>query len=69
MLAPAGPSAAPSRVPTPAGVAPGAGDGFGEFNNEVFDPLGWMLDGLVDLPAFDINGGAAAGMMDDGMGS
>ena len=26
-------------------------DGFGgESNYEVFDPLNWMLDGLVDLP-------------------
>ena len=25
-------------------------DGFGESNYEVFDPLNWMLDGLVELP-------------------
>lgn len=25
-------------------------DGFGESNYEVFDPLNWMLDGLVDFP-------------------
>lgn len=24
--------------------------GFGESNYEVFDPLNWMLDGLVDFP-------------------
>ena len=31
-------------------VTPGGDYGFGEWNNEVFDPLTWMLDGLVDLP-------------------
>jgi len=25
-------------------------DGFGESNYEVFDPLNWMLDGLVEFP-------------------
>ena len=34
-----------SRGPTPAFV-----DAFSEWNNEVFDPLGWTLDGLVDFP-------------------
>ena len=32
-------------------------DGFGgESNYEVFDPLNWMLDGLVDLP-YDLSMG------------
>lgn len=26
------------------------GMGYGESNYEVFDPLNWMLDGLVDFP-------------------
>ena len=26
------------------------GTGYGEANYEVFDPLNWMLDGLVDFP-------------------
>jgi hypothetical protein len=26
------------------------GIGYGEANYEVFDPLNWMLDGLVDFP-------------------
>ena len=26
------------------------GVGYGESNYEVFDPLNWMLDGLVDFP-------------------
>ncbi len=25
-------------------------DGYGESNYEVFDPLNWMLDGLVEFP-------------------
>lgn len=37
------------------GVAPASGvtnlpSGFLEPNYEVFDPLNWLLDGLVDLP-------------------
>jgi hypothetical protein len=28
----------------------GFGTGYGEANYEVFDPLNWMLDGLVDFP-------------------
>lgn len=28
----------------------GYGTGYGESNYEVFDPLNWMLDGLVDFP-------------------
>jgi hypothetical protein len=33
-------------------VTPALGENpaFGEWNNEVFDPLNWMLDGLVDFP-------------------
>lgn len=38
----------------PAGAGAGAGlnlpSGFLEPNYEVFDPLNWLLDGLVDLP-------------------
>lgn len=39
---------------TPAAMASGVGmtgmGSFGEANYEVFDPLNWMLDGLVDFP-------------------
>lgn len=28
----------------------GLGGAYGESNYEVFDPLNWMLDGLVDFP-------------------
>lgn len=31
-------------------VTPGPDNSFGESNYEVFDPLNWMLDGLVDFP-------------------
>ena len=31
-------------------VTPGPDNTFGEQNYEVFDPLNWMLDGLVDFP-------------------
>ncbi len=31
-------------------VTPGPSNTFGETNYEVFDPLNWMLDGLVDFP-------------------
>jgi hypothetical protein len=44
----------PSLAPPPLGLMPGnatLGPGsFGEANYEVFDPLNWMLDGLVDFP-------------------
>jgi len=44
----------PSLAPPPPGIMPGnvtSGSGsFGEANYEVFDPLNWMLDGLVDFP-------------------
>lgn len=33
-------------TPTPLGPS----TSFGEANYEVFDPLNWMLDGLVDFP-------------------
>lgn len=31
-------------------VTPGMPNPYGETNYEVFDPLNWMLDGLVDFP-------------------
>ncbi len=31
-------------------ATPGASNSLGEPNYEVFDPLNWMLDGLVDWP-------------------
>ncbi|KAL4781688.1 hypothetical protein BJX76DRAFT_334650 [Aspergillus varians] len=47
--------APPLLAPTSMGVQPGNGlgslpSGFMEPNYEVFDPLNWLLDGLVDLP-------------------
>lgn len=36
------------------------GMGMGESNYEVFDPLNWMLDGLVDFPYLG-SGGLEAG--------
>jgi hypothetical protein len=46
-----------SVVPGMPGMATGLGfpgngmaSGFNEANYEVFDPLNWMLDGLVDFP-------------------
>lgn len=33
---------------------PGSNNLFGESNYEVFDPLGWMLDGFVNFP-FDVS--------------
>lgn len=53
------PSFGPSRGTTPIYT-----DAFSEWNNQVFDPLNWSLDGLVDLPfstgmhmgEFDTNG-------------
>lgn len=43
------------------GVGGGIGMGMGESNYEVFDPLNWMLDGLVDFPYFGHPGGLEAG--------
>ena len=40
------PSSALSRA-----VTPGGDYGLGEWNNEVFDPLNWILDGIVGLPS------------------
>ena len=31
-------------------ITPGANNNIGEPNYEVFDPLNWLLDGLVDFP-------------------
>jgi len=54
--APTGISGVPGTI-TPnnsAALATGVGmtgmGSFGEANYEVFDPLNWMLDGLVDFP-------------------
>lgn len=35
---------------TPSNISGGLPSGFMEPNYEVFDPLNWLLDGLVDLP-------------------
>lgn len=37
-------------VGAPSSGAGGLPSGFMEPNYEVFDPLNWLLDGLVDLP-------------------
>ena len=37
-------------------VTPGPSNAYGESNYEVFDPLNWMLDGLVDLPSYGLAG-------------
>lgn len=39
--------------------------GYGESNYEVFDPLNWMLDGLVDFP---YSYAAIQGLEANGMG-
>lgn len=31
-------------------VTPGPSNAFGESNYEVFDPLNWVLDGVVEFP-------------------
>ena len=31
-------------------ITPGASNNLGEPNYQVFDPLNWLLDGLVDFP-------------------
>lgn len=41
------------------------GTGYNEANYEVFDPLNWMLDGLVDFP-YSFTG--MAGLEDPGLG-
>ena len=41
---------APSSSQLGGTVTPGPDNSFGESNYEVFDPLNWMLDGLVDFP-------------------
>ena len=41
------------------------GVGYGESNYEVFDPLNWMLDGLVDFP---YSYAAVQGLEANGMG-
>lgn len=37
-------------IGAPSSVPGGLPSGFMEPNYEVFDPLNWLLDGLVDLP-------------------
>lgn len=37
-------------------VTPGASTYHDTNNYEIWDPLNWMLDGLVDLPSFSIPG-------------
>lgn len=36
-------------------ITPGPSNTWGETNYEVFDPLNWMLDGLVDLPSYGLS--------------
>ena len=43
------------------GAGGGMGMGMGESSYEVFDPLNWMLDGLVDFPYFGAQGGLETG--------
>jgi len=43
----------------------GGGVGYTESNYEVFDPLNWMLDGLVDFP---YSYAAVQGLEANGMG-
>ena len=54
-------------VPGMAGMSTGMLDDFGmdysQANYEVFDPLNWMLDGIVDFP---YNFNPATGTMDHG---
>ena len=50
----------PSAGMTGGMITPGPSNMFGEANYEVFDPLGWMLDGYVNFP-FDINDGNGIG--------
>lgn len=52
-----GPSLAPSTVMAATrSVTPGASIYHDANNYEIWDPLNWMLDGLVDLPSFSIPG-------------
>jgi hypothetical protein len=44
-----GPRAVTPSHGLPSGMM-GGGVGYSESNYEVFDPLNWMLDGLVDFP-------------------
>lgn len=49
----ADPSLAPSAVMTDV-ITPGPSNAFSEANYEIWDPLNWMLDGLVDLPSYSL---------------
>ena len=48
------PSLAPSAAMTDT-VTPGPSNAYAETNYEIWDPLNWMLDGLVDLPSYSIS--------------
>lgn len=37
-------------------VTPGPSNAYVETNYEIWDPLNWMLDGLVDLPSYSMSG-------------
>lgn len=37
-------------------ITPGPSNTYGESNYEVFDPLNWLLDGLVDMPSYNMSG-------------
>ncbi|PVH87119.1 hypothetical protein DL98DRAFT_267593 [Cadophora sp. DSE1049] len=56
-------SVTPSSHGLPSGMMGGVG--YGESNYEVFDPLNWMLDGLVDFP---YSYAAVQGLEQNGMG-
>lgn len=37
-------------------ITPGPSNTYAESNYEVFDPLNWLLDGLVDMPSYNLSG-------------
>ena len=54
----------PATIPGMAGMSTGMLDDFGmdynsQANYEVFDPLNWMLDGIVDFP-YNFNPGTGS---------
>ena len=40
----------PGMAGMPTGMVEDYGNDYGSSNYEVFDPLNWMLDGIVDFP-------------------